>query len=359
MYYELKRALALTDLNFRQFMRDRLAAFFTIIFPLMFLASFGATNLLQSDSKMHVAVVGDPNASDSSPFAGGLTAEGVFIADRGSSKQRAMQDLRDKRIVAILEVPNGWRVNKGNDRALTVIAPVQVLPMARAAIDATLRRLQPKFGNGDEVATSPVSTNSNFTFIFPGLITLALLQLGLLATSSPLLRARENRSLLHLSLTPISGTSIFLAQLSLRMAVAAVQLGIILFLGRSVFHVSLVNGWGSVLLVAFISTAMLVAIGYAIAGLAKTQEAGMAIVMAANFLMLFLGDIFFDFSGVPFLAPLMKLMPTTYSADAFRQAVLGGSALFPMGVDVVVMLSITFVAAVVAVKTFRYEMGTS
>src|SRR5438034_10892479 len=51
----------------------------------------------------------------------------------------------------------------------------------------------------EEPATKPMSA---FTFIFPGLIAMALLQLGLFATAAPLLTARDRGPLRHCTPPP-------------------------------------------------------------------------------------------------------------------------------------------------------------
>ena len=102
---------------------------------------------------------------------------------------------------------------------------------------------------------------------------------------------------------------------------------------------------------------MLIAMGYALAGSVPSLESGMVIVMLINFVMLFFGQVFFDFSGLPFLRPLVRAVPLTYLSDLLRQIVGGVGGLSPTWVDVLALIGWTIIVITIAAWRFQFDMG--
>jgi ABC-2 type transport system permease protein len=114
--------------------------------------------------------------------------------------------------------------------------------------------------------------------------------------------------------------------------------------------------WLAVAGVSLLGVAMLVAIGYALAGLPRSLEAGMAMIMITNFVMMFGGNIFWDPQGSVALQVVAHLLPASYLADAYRQLIGGREGLWPLWVDLAAMLAWTALAVTFAVRTFSFDM---
>ena len=72
--------------------------------------------------------------------------------------------------------------------------------------------------------------------------------------------------------------------------------------------------------------------------------------------MMFLSGIFFQFDFVPgFLRTVGMFMPLTYLGDAFRQVMVNGTQVAPLGVDVAVLTGWLVVCLAVAGRSFRWE----
>jgi ABC-2 type transport system permease protein len=193
--------------------------------------------------------------------------------------------------------------------------------------------------------------------VFPGILAIALLQLGLFATATPLLRARDRGTLRHLGTTPVTRTEMIVAQLILRLIVGTAQLCLLLGLAVFVFDVRIAGSAPSLLGTALLGTVMLVAIGYALAGVMPTVETGMKVVMLANFAMIFGGNVFWSLSDAPGpVRYVMYALPLTYLSDMFRQIVSGLSGVFPLWIDAAVVAGIALAAIAVASRTFRFDM---
>ena len=92
------------------------------------------------------------------------------------------------------------------------------------------------------------------------------------------------------------------------------------------------------------------------AGSAPSLESGMVIVMLINFGMLFFGQVFFDFSGVPFLRPFVRAVPLSYLSDLLRQIMSGIEGLSPIWIDVLALVGWTIAGVTIAIWRFQFDM---
>jgi ABC-2 type transport system permease protein len=199
-------------------------------------------------------------------------------------------------------------------------------------------------------------TLSEFTYIFPGLLALALLNLGIFGTANPLLRARDRGTLRHLAVTPVSTAMILQGQILLRLIIASSQLALLLIVGRLLFKVNVAGNNWTLFAFLFIGAVMLISMGYAIAGAAPSQEAGGVIILLVEFGLMFLGQVFVDFSSIPGLSTVVKLIPLTYLSDGCRQALLGVPGMFSLRADFAMLVAWTCFLLFAAIRTFRFDM---
>ena len=76
-------------------------------------------------------------------------------------------------------------------------------------------------------------------FILPGILGMALMQLGLFSTATTMVQLREQQVLRRLGATPLSRTALLASQVAFRLTLAVVQTALILVLGAMVFGVTL------------------------------------------------------------------------------------------------------------------------
>jgi ABC-2 type transport system permease protein len=192
----------------------------------------------------------------------------------------------------------------------------------------------------------------------PALLGMALLQLALFGTAVPLMAARARGSLLHLSMTPVPVTAIVLSHVLVRLGIAAVQLVMLLVIAKLGFGLEIQGNPGLLLLSCLLGALMLIATGFLLGGIAPSQQAGNYMVMLVNFPMLFLGNIFFDTSGLGALDWLARLLPITYLSDLNRQLILGNDGRFSASLDWAVLAVSSILLIVLAVRTFRFSMDS-
>ncbi|MGZ6363088.1 MAG: ABC transporter permease, partial [Ktedonobacterales bacterium] len=93
-----------------------------------------------------------------------------------------------------------------------------------------------------------------------------------------------------------------------------------------------------------------------IASVAKTVESASGIASAVNFPMMFLSGIFFPLAVLPaFLTPIVRALPLTYLADAFRQVTIGSVPEFPIAIDIAVLAGWIVVCGLLSARLFKWE----
>src|ERR1017187_7696536 len=86
---QIKTVLVFTKLSTRRFFRDRLAIFFTILFPLIFLFVFGSLTKNSGSPTFHVVVLNDSHTAFSQTFDAEIKQSKTF------SVSKTINDLAD------------------------------------------------------------------------------------------------------------------------------------------------------------------------------------------------------------------------------------------------------------------------
>src|SRR6056297_1574974 len=193
-------------------------------------------------------------------------------------------------------------------------------------------------GEGQEIS---------FHYILPGILAMALMQLGLFGALQ-FLSLRERKIIRGLSITPLSRSSILSSEILLRILVGFVQTGIIISLGVIVFDFSLEGNIIEIFLVVFLGSLTFVCF-------VKSIEAGNGLAQVVQLPMIFLSGIFFPADMMPsFMQPVVKIIPLTYLADSLRQVMTGIPGQFSLAVNLLVLSLWLVVTFIITVKFWRW-----
>jgi ABC-2 type transport system permease protein len=111
----------------------------------------------------------------------------------------------------------------------------------------------------------------------------------------------------------------------------------------------------AVLLVLGVGTFL--ALGLAIGGMAKSQEAVMPMINVVAFPMMFLSGVFFPVSSLPgTLHTIVNFLPLTFLASGLRSTMNGGVVWnHALMTDALGLLAWMVLSVAVAVRTWRWE----
>ena len=354
---------ALYVANMREFMRNRMTLFWNLAFPVLFIVLFGLI-FSGGGSPSYTAGVVDQDHSAMSQQLVGIFKQAFAVkmgslADEHTALQKGQIDLEivipaglsqnftQKQTTNIQMFYDPSRNQTDGQIKVSIMEGVlqqfnqHVVPLAPPV------QLQP-----NTINTTPLR---NIDYLVPGILAMAILQLGLFGTAMPIVQLRQQQVLRRLSATPLPRWQVMLSQVLMRLTIAVFQAVVIVGLGAVAFHVAVGNPIG-LLGVVLLGASTFIGLGYMIASVASTVDAANGITQALNFPMLFLSGIFFPLTLMPdFLKPLIYALPVTYLADLARQVMIGSTPTFPLMVDILVLAAWTIGTTLLSVRFFKWE----
>ncbi len=402
----LNALLTLTFANIRNFTRDRTALFWTFAFPVIFVLLFGA--IFSGGGSTHYAVGWvDQDGTAASAELRQAFAQITLLRLHDGSLAASLDAMRQGNLQAVVVVPRGYgaaiarsaQVIAGrtpgaaapggsptSDAAATagggaVHAGLAAPSLAPAAVElqvytdpsqqsssATIRQIvsqvvsslnlaltgrPPAIGVTDRTLQSQRLTNA--AFLVPGILGMALMQLGVFA-AVPLVAQREKLILKRLNATPLPRWTLVGSNVVLRLLIGLVQTVLLLGIGSVVFGVTVLGAPWLMALVVILGALTFTSIGYVVASFARTEEAANGIVQVVQFPMMFLSGVFFPIEIMPaVLRPVAAVLPLTYLGDALRQVMVGGSAYAPLPLDLGILAAWLVVCLGIAARFFRWE----
>jgi ABC-2 type transport system permease protein len=350
---DIGRVKALVQLQWQEFKRDRGTLFLSFVFPVLFVAGLFLQDMMNPSFQFKFGVVEAAQRDASGARFVQLLTDSPSVGIKPMRADEVDAALKDGTVHAVLTLPAGDVFAAG--QAVKVQTSPRYEELVRILLDAaSARRAGPEAGIHYKVQLTAQAAQSEMVYVFPGILAMALVQLGLFATAVPLLQARDRGTLRYLLLTPARPLELLLSQVSLRVCVAVAQMVFLLGAGMWLLKLGDVN-WAAVAGAAVLGVLLLVSIGYAIAGVAPSLQTGMSMVMVANFALLFGGNIFWDPNTSKLLMTIAHIVPLSYLSDLFRQLITGAKGIWPMWMDVAVILAWSGVAIAIASRTLRFD----
>ena len=349
----------------KEFLRDRLAIFWTIGFPVMFIFIFGVVFSGGDDIAYPVAVVN----LDQGPIGGELvkvfdSVEPLETVEGERAQMLTQLEEGDLRLVLVVPESFTSSITQGLNSELEVIYDPSnqtsaqiVLTIVREVIGAFEREVaqRPQLMT---ISATPVTSDRlrQIDFLVPGILAMAIMQLGLMGTAPLLVSLREQQVLRRLGATPLTRTKLLTSQVLNRLTIGVAQTTILVFVGVIVFDVTIVGSIPLLVGITLLGTLMFVAMGYVIAAFAKTLDSVMGLASFLNFPMMFLSGLFFPVEVMPeWIRPVISAIPLTYLVDALRQVMVASPPQFSLATDLIVVSIWLVVCSLLALRFFRWE----
>jgi ABC-2 type transport system permease protein len=352
--------------NVKEFVRDRAALFWTFAFPLLFIVLFGLIYGNSGSVSYNLVLVDHDHTASSQHLVGAFKAA-PFFKIKSESQTTASADVRNGNVDILIVIPSGFGSQLGTRQP----AMLQMLYAGSggntsAQVESQLvQQVLTEFNQSVAPYTPPVELQlqsvsvqnlNSVSYLAPGIMAMALMQLGLFATVVPLVTLRHEQVLRRLGATPLPRWQLLVSQVLFRLTIGLIQCGIILGVSISFFNVHIIGNPVALIGLIVLGAIMFISLGYLIASLAQTVESANGISQAVNFPMLFLSGVFFPLAFLPaFLTPIVRALPLTYLGDAFRQVAVGTVPQFPLMVDVLVLAGWALVCSLLAARFFKWE----
>jgi ABC-2 type transport system permease protein len=187
-------------------------------------------------------------------------------------------------------------------------------------------------------------------FFVPGIVSLAVLTIGVLGTCGTYTELRETGILKRLASTPLRKSDWLTARMLYQCVVVFVSAALIFVVAKLVFKVNLVpNVMTVILLVA--GAICFTGIGMIVARFVESEDAATAASMAVIFPMLFLCGTFQPLATMPdYLQTIAKVLPLTFLTNGLRDAMIFadvGAALYNACVLFLIGIALFVIGAVI------------
>lgn len=358
-FFQLYRA------SLKEYTRDRMAMFWTLAFPVFFMVLIGIISSGNSDTVFDVGVVAEDKSQIGTALEKVFAKVPAFKVTEGT-RDALLEKLKHGDLRVVIVIPDGLSdsVSAGKtanietyyDPSNQTTAQI-VLNIVKQVVDGFDQQVTKR---PTLLAIKPVSIASDrlraIDWLLPGILAMALMQLGLFGTAPALVQLREQQVLRRIGATPLPRITLLGSQVLHRLTIAVAQTLLILIVGMLMFKVTVIGS--AILLAGFVllGASMFLAIGYLVSGLAKTQESVIGISQLINFPMMFLSGLFFPVEIMPeWIRPVVNAMPLTYLADALRQIMVGAPPVYSLGLDSLIVGVWLVVSMALAVKFFRWE----
>jgi ABC-2 type transport system permease protein len=345
--------LAMVLANLKMTYRNRQALFWNLAFPAIFILMFGAVFSNQGLSKFDVGLAGaDSDFRDAVTQA--MRASDAFSIHEGTETE-ALDALKNDDRAVVLVFPRD-----GSNQPVVMYASDAGGPNAQIATGTTRSVVSEVAGasSGIQIDQREIDTlNASYIdWFIPGILGMALMNSGIIGIATAFVSFREKGILRRIKVTPFPLWKFLLARIAAALILALVTSGILIGFGKVVWGLT-VRGNPLLIALAIIVVAIsMLAIGYAVAAIARNTETAASYANLITFPMMFLSGVFFPLGAMPgWLQPIIRLMPLKYGVDALREPMLYGHGVDAIAQDLLILLAIFAVAMVFAVRYFRWE----
>lgn len=313
----MKAFLSLLRAQALVFLRDKIALFFTLVFPVVFILIFGfvwggtegpgvTLGLVQTgeDGGLLSAVLAQQKGLGVRRYGDRAELEGDLLRRRVD-----LGLVWDGKVLLFLQDPT--RVQEGYALAEVARGIASAADLRRQGlapvVEATRVNVGRELGGGW------------FELVVPGIMAFSVLISGLLAVSGRITQMKERGLLDRLLVTPMSPPALLGAIAGVRLGVGLVSTVITLGIAVALFGVEFQVNWPLYLLFVVATTVGAMGLGTLIALLVRRPGSASTVASIVAQVMLFLSGVYFPVEIMPaFLRDLARAFPLTYMVEGMR-----------------------------------------
>lgn len=354
-------------LSTRRFFRDRLALFFTIIFPLIFLFVFGGIFGKSNTPSFKVALLNQSKSQFSQDYAKSMQDSKIFKIDTTITTQEAANEkMKRSEVDATIVLPAafGELVNGVPSGQATVVYTAnseQTALTLVSVLQGQFKEINSKLVPTTEPFTvssqlSNESSLSRFDYTFAGLLGFSILGLGIFGPINVFPELKKQGILRRLHTTPLRVWQYFMANVFSQAVVGLVTMAILFAVAMIVFDLKLLGNPFELALFLVLSITTILGIGLSIGGWASNERQAAPLANIIVFPMMFLSGTFFPRYIMPeWLQHASAYLPLTPVIDGIRLISTEGKHLTDLGPQLGVMGVWVVVIYIIAFRVFRWE----
>lgn len=354
-------------INMRRLFRDRLALFFTFLFPLIFLFVFGTLNRHNSVS-LSVAIINRSNTSFAKQFVTELNQNSLLKVQKNVTDfTLANQKMSRGEMDATIELPPDFgAVQNGRyPSGQAIVHYTQNNQQAASTLTSILQAML-QGTNAKLVSTqtpftvTSVQTNehslSSFDYTFTGLLGFSILGAGIFGPMNYFPELKKMGILRRLHTTPLRVWQYFLSSMLGNAVSGLLSIAVMFAVAVIVFHLKVVGNLAYLTIFLAFGIILILGIGLSLGGWAKNERQAAPLGNIIVFPMMFLTGTFFPRYLMPdWLQSITTFMPLTPVIDGARMILSEGKSLFDLGPQLGVMAIWLVIIYAIAFRVFRWE----
>jgi ABC-2 type transport system permease protein len=361
--------LTFVRINTRRFFRDRLAIFFTVVFPLIFLFVFGSLNSGSGDVSFRVALLNESQSSFAKDFIKQAEEGKVLKVDKevttmDAAKEKMTRSQLDATIVLpkeFGEVQPGASFPSGQARIIYTANNEQSASALSSILNTQFKTINDKFVKSE----TPFSVESQrlnerslsqFDYTFAGLLGFAIIGMGIFGPVNVFPELKKMGILRRLSTTPLKVWQYFLSTMIGQAIIGLLSLAIMFVVAISVFHLKVVGNIFELTLFLILGIICILGIGLALGGWAKNERQAAPLSNIVVFPMMFLSGTFFPRFLMPeWLQRASDFLPLTPVIDGIRLIATEGAHFAGILPQIGLVAVWTVIIYAIAFRVFRWE----
>lgn len=373
---KLRRALlpvlVFAKIDTRRLFRDKLAIFFTFLFPLIFLFVFGGIFGQQKDVSFTVAVLNESKTPFAQQFVDKLKDSTAFkIKDDLTTRIAADDAMGRSQIDAIIGLPTDFGAvqpgqnypsgqlqlsyAKNNEQSGQTLASV-----LGGVLDGINKGLVGEATQPFTVAASSTGKAglSSFDYLFPGLIGFSILGMGLFGPTNVFPRLKQRGVLRRYHTTSLRVWQFVVGNILSNSVAALLSVAFMMVVALTVpmFSLHLQGNLFELALFIILGAVVIFGIGLAIGGWAKNENQAAPLSNLVSFPMMFLSGTFFPRFLMPdWLQSVSGFLPLTPFIDGVRMIMVEGKGLLDILPQIGLLALWGLVVYVIAFRVFRWE----
>ena len=356
-------------INLKRLFRDRMALFFTFLFPLIFLFVFGSLNSGHSDVSFNVAIINQSNSKIASQFVAKAESDKqkVLKVDKEVTDfAKANEKMSRGEIDATIELPPGFgQVKDGVPTGQAVVHYTQNNQSAATTLVSVLSSQFQSISSHYVKAATPITvaarqTNEHsldsFDYTFTGLLGFAILGAGIFGPMNVFPELKKMGILRRLHTTPLRVWQYFLANMLGNAVTGLMSIAAMFVAAILVFHLKTVGNYFELAIFLAYGIVVILGIGLALGGWARNERQAAPLGNIIVFPMMFLTGVFFPRFLMPhWLQGITNYMPLTPVIDGGRLIITEGKSLLDLGSQLGIMTVWLVIIYFIAFRVFRWE----
>jgi ABC-2 type transport system permease protein len=351
-----------------RYLRDKVALFFTFLFPIMFLLIFGSLNRGSGDVHFNIALINHSHTTIANQFVQQVKTNKAFKIHQGvTSVEVGKEQMGRGELDSVIELPSDFGepgpANLPGGRLVVYYQASNpetghtLSGVMQQILDRTNRQLiqQVVPFSVQQKSTSTLHL-TRFDYVFAGMLGFTVISLGIFGMANGFPVEKRAGRLRRMRATPLRASQLILATALEYLLIGLASSAAMFVVAMLVFHLHMRGDYLSLVGFTILGTLLMFGFGLAIGGWAKNENQAAPLANLVTFPMMFLSGVFFPRFLMPeWLANITAYLPLTPVIDGLRMIVTEGKTLLQLGPELLVMAIWTFVIYALAIRIFRWE----